>query len=268
MFSLLQSHIDGTLVEVWKMRKADLVSANPKLSEAGMGCVAAAIVAHEYELEASKLSTEFKQASREGKEWPLEGFYFDWQDANERKTANAVLIDASGTRSLLYDLQEYQLGLLEPGIVIPEWTKEDTVTIPTPTPERIAAIASEVGCTVEQVQGIIDFEAGEKQDADSLEWTLRPFNIYIPGSLGPRQGYVIIATIPNAKGKGAKEYDLWRVGSPDEVEKVALVRRWSGGGMCRIHRRDGSTQETRYGKRERVPSAEGGKSRVAKERWI
>lgn len=138
-----------------------------------------------------------------------------------------------------------------------------------PTPERIAAIASEVGCTVEQVQGIIDFEAGEKQrDADSLEWKTRTFNIWIPDALGPRQGYMIVATIPDAKGKSAKEYDLWRVGSPDEVGKVTLVRRWSGGGMCRIHRRDGTTKDVRYGKRERVPSSEGGKSREAKERWI
>lgn len=144
-----------------------------------------------------------------------------------------------------------------------------------PTPERIAAIASEVGCTVEQVQGIIDFEAGEKQRELTVEWNTREYTTYKTFHGERHSVHLLTVNIPNGKKKNAATtpyevlgLDPKRDKTPNDLLKVTLGRRWSGGGIVVLHWRDGSTQETRYGKRERVPSSEGGKSREAKERWI
>ena len=103
MYNTLNAYKNGTLATMVATHANELTTKYGILSVTGGDCLSAAYYAREAQKENSTLYNDMMNGSTEAEE-----LYY-WLKEDAADTINGYLISITGTRSLLYDVEEYDV---------------------------------------------------------------------------------------------------------------------------------------------------------------
>ncbi len=96
LYPILSAYVAGTLPQRWQKVRDEIIESDQKLSPLRAGEMAAALIVIDAQEELERLEQDVEN----------EKFFYQVDDAMEVQRVNSLLIDISGTRTLILDVYE------------------------------------------------------------------------------------------------------------------------------------------------------------------